>query len=748
MQRHKSANQHLLSAVSLAYIGWWLWIASDVCAQQAVEPASGRPSSNQIIVEAGELRMVLEKAEQGLCIHSLTDTAAGQELLASDALPLFTAAFREVTTKELLTVAADSGWRQAEVSQSADSGRYNFTFAAPADDRLKGIRVEVTLATQKAENALTWDLQVANDNPRWGLWRIVFPNVSMRDLGERGKVFLPVTAGIELANMWNTANKRGGTYPSGWTCMQYMAAYDAPRKTGLYVGIHDPLGSTKDIFAQGLPDQRAVAFRFEHPVPNMGKPGVDFDLSGVTKWQLLRGDWFDAATIYRTWVTREAKWWPTLGPDGRTDTPEWMRELPAWAMTGGPASDCVPRVKGFAKELGVPVGFHWYNWHQIPFDNDYPHYFPPKDGFREGTAELKTADVYPMPYINGRLWDTHDKGAEDWQFTRMALSATTKDEQGNPYTESYGSKETDGNNVKLAAMCPTTSLWQNQVRDIVLRLFREYGVSGVYIDQIAAAQPRLCFDASHGHALGGGHWWTEGYWKLLDGIRIAKPADCMLTTECNAEPYIKWFDGYLTWHWQEQNMIPAFSAVYGGAIQMFGRAYRGGPSQDLANRMKAGQQLVFGEQIGWFGPEVIERPDCGEFLRDCVELRWRLKKYFYAGQMARPPTLIGEIPKVTADWQWRGEWPITTDALMAGAWRLQNENKIVLLFANVSDNSFSTRVHFDPKECGLHGETFRATKITPVGPQDEFIIETVGEIRDDFAPRSVFAWEVVAAQGN
>ena len=43
----------------------------------------------------------------------------------------------------------------------------------------------------------------------------------------------------------------------------------------------------------------------------------------------------------------------------------------------------------------------------------------------------------------------------------------------------------------------------------------ECGVKGVYIDQIAAAAPTLCFDKSHGHPLGGGHWWTEGYWKLL-----------------------------------------------------------------------------------------------------------------------------------------------------------------------------------------------------------------------------------------
>jgi hypothetical protein len=68
--------------------------------------------------------------------------------------------------------------------------------------------------------------------------------------------------------------------------------------------------------------------------------------------------------------------------------------------------------------------------------------------------------------------------------------------------------------------------------------------------------------------------WTEGYWALVDSIRKTKPADCMLTTECNAEPYTQVFDGYLTWHWQCDGQVPVFPAVYGGAIQMFGRAYR------------------------------------------------------------------------------------------------------------------------------------------------------------------------------
>ena len=55
--------------------------------------------------------------------------------------------------------------------------------------------------------------------------------------------------------------------------------------------------------------------------------------------------------------------------------------------------------------------------------------------------ELQASGTFVMPYINGRLWDTRDRGTEDFEFTKVALPAVTKDEKGKPYIESYGSKE-------------------------------------------------------------------------------------------------------------------------------------------------------------------------------------------------------------------------------------------------------------------------------------------------------------------
>jgi hypothetical protein len=281
------------------------------------------------------------------------------------------------------------------------------------------------------------------------------------------------------------------------------------------------------------------------------------------------------------------------------------------------------------------------------------------------------------------------------------------------------------------------------VSGIVLRLMKDEGVKGVYIDQVAAAAPTLCFDKSHGHPLGGGHWWTEGYWRLMESIRRDKPADCMMTTECNGEPYIRVFDGYLTWHWQYDGQVPAFPAVYGGAIQMFGRSYGGGPTRDLALRMRAGQQLVFGEQLGWLGPEVAREKDNGAFFRQTVRLRHRLAPYFAAGEMARPPRLEGKVPKVRGDWQWGGVDWVTTDAVLTGAWRLPSSRRLAMIFVNVSDEAVTARVHCDLAADGIDRTGVRITRLSPDDNAEAPIAAAALEREVSFPPRSAWAWEVV-----
>jgi hypothetical protein len=709
---------------------------------EALAIVGGQRPASWTVVTAGDLGLILTRSDDGLRLLSLCDSAADHEFLLPSPLPLFALTLRDAQKKQDVRLAADAGWQEVEVvTAKADQG-IEVRWLRPKQEGLDGLRVTARAMPDRPAGAICWKLEVSNESKNWIVRRVVFPQIALAELGPQAEVVFPRGPGEVQRGLWQRAFRYQGTYPSGWTSMQFLAAYDRPHNTGLYFAVHDPKSSTKDILLESRPPEKSVVLSFDHPAENMDTAGNDFALSGEAVWQLLRGDWFDAATIYGDWVRRQAEWFPRLGPAGREDTPLWMRELPVWVMTGGAPKDCVPAVEEFAKLMGVPVGFHWYNWHQIPFDNDYPHYFPAKEGFAEGVRRLQAAGVYVMPYINGRLWDTRDQGDKDFEFSRLALAAASKDENGQPCVETYGSKEADGSSVRLAAMCPATEVWQQRVRQIVLRLFDECGVKGVYIDQVAAAQPRLCLDKTHGHPTGGGHWWTESYGRLLEPIRQASPKDRMLTTECNAEPYVKWFDGYLTWHWQYDGQVPAFPAVYGGAIQMFGRAYRGGPTKDLALRMKAGQQLVFGEQIGWFDPGVIHDKENAEFLRQVVRLRWQLRRYFYAGRMARPPKLQGETPKVRADWQWSGEWPVTTDAVLTGAWRLAEEKRCVLLLVNVSDKPVVARLDLDASEYGLPGAEARLTRVGPEGPGESVSAAKVLQEGLPLPPRTAWAWEL------
>jgi hypothetical protein len=717
------------------------WSAISAAAFAAETELDFQPS--QVLwQQAGDLKFGVRHVTNGVRLESLRDAGQQQEFLSTNQLPLFRLILRRTPDQAEATLNADAGWGQ--ISARGSNRQLILRWAKPLDDSWRDLTVAATATALPTEHAWHWALRVENKSSEWGVWRIIFPQVNLVDLGPGAEVLFPRGPGEVQRDVWSRSFQYHGQYPGGWCSMQFMAAYrTGTNPTGLYVALHDPWGSTKDLEVASDPEKRSVRLHFEHPASNMGVPGQGFELSGDAVWQLLRGDWFDAALIYKQWVRQDSRWWPKLGRAGREDTPLWMRELCAWAMTGGGPENCVASVEKFKQFLGVPAGFHWYNWHQIPFDNDYPHYFPAKTGFAEGVRRLQEGGVFVMPYINGRLWDSLDNGALDAEFSQRAFSAATKKTDGKAYLESYGSKETNGEPVRLAAMCPATDLWQQTVRDIVLKLLKEVKTSAVYIDQVAAAAPTLCLDPKHEHPLGGGHWWNEGYWKMLETIRRDMPREAMITTECNGEPFVRWFDGYLTWHWQHDGQVPAFPAIYGGAVQMFGRAYRGGATKDLALRMKAGQQLVFGEQLGWLDPSLVDEKENAEFFRQAVQVRHRFRRYFYAGEMARPPRLVGNIPRVKADWQWSGEWWVNTDAVLTGAWRIPTEKRLLLLFVNVGDQRVTASVPFNGVAYGIAARNVGV--VVTEGAKDPGTKEALPlplSRQVMFAARQMQAWEL------
>jgi len=728
-----------LTRFSVLPVGaWLLWLSTALALCAAPERVPPAESAQTSAVLANDvLRLAFEVRPDGIEWVSLRDVAAAREMLAGG--EAFWRLVVEDPTGKKQTLDNRSGWKH--VSTSARPARRSGRVLLWRDATVRGssvtlpleVRCEISLEGPRS----TWNLSVENASS-FSLRTVSFPLVATRPLGDSGRddaVVFPRGPGERHVDPFTKPVSYGSDYPTGWGSYQFMTHYD--RAGGVYVATHHPVASTKYLEAGTRANGKQWMMEFRWPAENATIPGNDFDMPGPAVVELFRGDWFDAALIYRDWVRRNARWWPA--DESRSDTPRWMHDVAVWAMTGGTTQSVVGPVSDFAAYMGVPTALHWYNWHQIPFDTDYPHYFPAKPGFADGVRQLQVAGVRVMPYINGRLWDT---GLED--FEKVARPFATKDERGNPYVEEYGSKR------KLAPMCPATKLWQDKVNEIVLRLLGPGGgVDGVYIDQIAAAKPCLCFDRSHGHPLAGGHWWmTLGYWPMLERLRAdmkKQHPDAMITTECNGEAYVRFFDGYLTWHWQYDGQVPVWPAIYGGRVQMFGRAYRGGPTRSLALRMKAAQQLVYGEQIGWLGPEVIREKENGPFIRRMARLRYALRDYLADGEMARPPRLAGDIPDVTADWQWHGVWPVTDRAVQAGAWRAR-DGRLALIFVNVTTGTLAFDLDFNGKDYGLADDKIRLAPRTEAGPGEPANVPAVFRRRVRLDAMEALAFEIARAR--
>ncbi|MEI6501651.1 MAG: DUF6259 domain-containing protein, partial [Armatimonadota bacterium] len=664
--------------------------------------AAQRTAQDNRLRLGGEQLYLLSNDQMGLAIStdkgakaslvSLFDLQHKREVLAAPC-DLFQIDLSSAD-KRKAGLSSSAGWRTPLLaSPSPDGKSLALSYSGrTTDPTLQGLGA--SLMVRLAGNLSYWTVSVANKSKQWSIESVTLPSLKIAPLGDdAGDDMLLYPNGFGRGYPLSSGVGLSGLYPCGWCVMQWTGIYDGT--SGVYVAQHDPTASTKYLYASCGAEGAYSTMRIVVPAENASVAGNQYQTEGEAVVGVTGGGWWPMTQIYRRWLEKSAPWWPEPKSYSRSDSPKWLETIQTWAQTGaGWAKDTVEPVKAFAKAMGVPTALHWYCWHVIPFDNQYPHYFPAKEGFRQGVADLQKAGVRVMPYINGRLWD---KATED--FRAEAYKYAGKQPDGEPYIEHYGTNPTD-----LVPMCASQPFWQEKIQSIVLKLVDEEGVDGVYIDQIAAAGPVLCYDKTHGHPLGGGHWWVDGYGKMLGPLqeKIAKVSpDKFLTTECNAEPYTKYFDAYLMCNSNSDYELPLFPAVYGGKVLMFG-TYVGG--EDYKNMtlmaLRQGKLFAFGSQLWWADPGVIGTPEAAKWLRDLAQLRQQVNEFFVHGQMAAPPVFAEKIEMLSTQLNLWGQGDaIHTPDLWATTWRLQN-GQLLMPLVNLPKAERTVTLKFDPTAYG------------------------------------------------
>ena len=134
--------------------------------------------------------------------------------------------------------------------------------------------------------------------------------------------------------------------------------------------------------------------------------------------------------------------------------------------------------------------------------------------------------------------------------------------------------------VPCASMCMGTDFWRAKYAGLATEAVCDLGVDGIYMDQ--ACSSLACYDATHGHPLGGGAWWMQGFHDTRErDIRqrcAARRKQVALAGEGCGEAWLPHLDLMLSLQVSmeryaapgEWEPIPLFHAVYHDCAMLYG----------------------------------------------------------------------------------------------------------------------------------------------------------------------------------
>ncbi len=625
--------------------------------------------------------------------------------------PIFTAVLKLIPTGEKLTLSSSDAWDSVTVTGQEDTKHFCFTRG--------GIRILITASL--LPDQLIWTGEVLNDSAEYSVMSLTYP--TPRVTAEQYHAFLPLHSGYLIQNAQHETDTFTDQYPGAQFAMQYFAAYN--ENGGIYLGIEDSAANVKQMTVT-LKDG-VENFDISFYGVGASLPRNSFSLGGRCVWQAFSGDWYDASMLYQQFVEKQARWLPKIGENGRTDVAKKYKDIPFWIADYIPNQPSQGENKpmnlsagsdiyepdywhnaaiALQKELDVPIAYHVYNWHQIPFNIEYPHFLPAKETFLQHAPKLRANSIYVFPYINAVGWEIHDaQMGHAVNFENTGRHAAAIAENGDYNLEDYPQTTVKGETSQLSMTCGSSRVWHQMILDLTREMESTLPIDGIYYDQVAAVAARPCYNHAHDHLPGGGCYWADGYCEMMANIRKERPAECFYFSECNAEPYMSAFDGFLTWEWVNGNEVPAFSAVYAGYIQLLGRCTIGTKKDDFDFfKYCTAQSFVCGQQLGWCKADIVYSDRHLDFLKPIVRTRYRYRDLWNSACLLRPPVVQTDHPQYhTAPGLWF-HTDIRSEYVISGAWRSKHEDKTVIFAINIANEAVNYELSFDAKEYGIQNK--------------------------------------------
>ncbi len=603
--------------------------------------------------------------------------------------------------------------------------------------------VTVTVSIGPEDRLSTWRLSIANHSTSLCLWQVDFPTLSnITKIAQDDALAFPHQWGILVRDPTQRLGTLVGTYPVAMS-MQF-AAYTGGAQ-GLYIGTHDGNGYYKQLGFQSKPDQTGLRGFVQHFPADAMRPGKNYEVPYPVMIGVFDGDWSAAAAIYREWGIKQR--WCAAGPLGKSRrVSARFKDISLWLKFYGEPAKVVPECASYANYFGTPMAVDWYRYSISDFDDNYPEFLPAKPHYRQGIRDLKDMGFLTTCYTNAYIWDTDTESWPRWK----AVDAAVKNADGTPVVGKF-----QGNPNDFATMCAATPLWREKVYDTQRKLIVECGLDGNYLDQVACARAMLCYDPSHGHAAGGGNYWSEGYRTMMRELRLKlameKP-EVALTTEGACEYYIDLFDAFLlldatrnTWAVRNE-LIPMFTAVYHDYAITFGSDCTL-VAGDQFFAWLAGLHFIHGSQmmLSDLNPPVPEaRPDHAAYLRELVRCYHEsAKKFLLYGQWLPPFALAVESFKLP-----QRARTITVDrnvpAVLHSVWRAE-DGGVGIVMTNITDKP--AKIFYNVRLDALGLGQRKEYVLTQAWPPGRKVAETIADVlrrEEELPPRSARIYQLSA----
>ena len=510
-----------------------------------------------------------------------------------------------------------------------------------------------------------WHLRVENPGSLQ-VNKIRFPRIA--NIPEQKNEFLavPEWMGQLAANprAMLTNNARWEWDYPGRMSLQCLALYPQDG-SGFYFSCDDVKAYRKS-FALMKDAEGRLGYEMVHLVERGAAEGKRYDIPYAAIIGTFRGDWFTAAERYRSWGTNQI--WARTSRLQKKLVPEWVLQTGMWVWNRGRSPNVLEPAKILQKQLGLPVSVFWHWWHGCAYDTGFPEYLPPREGMESFTNALTTArkdGIHGIVYMNQRLWGMT---TASWKAENAAPFAV-KGEDGKIRPEVYNTFT----KLPCASMCMGTEFWRSKYAGLAAAAVKDLGVDGIYMDQ--ACSSLSCFDASHGHAVGGGRYWMQGFQKLSTDIRIRAEQPVALGGEGCGEAWLPYLDVMLTLQVSKERYagkdgwepIPFFQAVYHPYAVFYGNysSLTMPPYDDLWPKefapkeplklldRKYSEQFRLEQARAWawgleptianfMGAQLQERKEETDFMMRLAKLRMAGLKYFLRGALLRSPDLKTE----------------------------------------------------------------------------------------------------------